>query len=169
MRRSTCPLSNPEEPFFTAANVADVLMPPRGEKRPNEIERVVAWFLFSFYPSEEEEARIKIFCAFSPPLISSAESAPLFLARSLPSLPRRIRMRMPNARTRIHFSCANPKTLHRSARRRLVANDSGLSFSSHRRPDAKSRHPLRVWRERNISQRQSKQQSNNTAASLQIS
>ena len=33
---------------------------------------------------EEEEARIKIFCAFSPPLISSAKSAPLFLARSLP-------------------------------------------------------------------------------------
>ena len=139
----------------------------------NEIESAVARFLFSFYPSEEEEARIKIFCAFSPPLISSAESAPLFLARSLPSLPRRIRMRMPNARTRIHFSCANPKTLHRSARRRLVANDSGLSFSSHRRPDADAAGNgvggiLSECGERNIPPRQSKL-SNNKTASLQIS
>ena len=69
---------------------------------------------FSFYPSEEEEAGIKIFCASSfLPLFSSSH----LLGRVSPRPPsRRIRMRMPNARTRIHFSCANPNTLHRSTR-----------------------------------------------------
>ena len=42
----------------------------------------------------------------------------LRLSRSLPPALNSLRslcqrMRMPNARTRIHFSCANPKTLHR--------------------------------------------------------
>ena len=116
-RLAACPLSSPEEPFFTAR--ADVLMPyffASGREGLAPMRSKVRSLApcFSFYPSEEEEAGIKIFCASSfLPLFSSSH----LLGRVSPRPPsRRIRMRMPNARTRIHFSCANPKTLHRSTR-----------------------------------------------------